>query len=265
MAGKGRALIAGHTLALCLVCPVGALVAGVGHAHALSPGLRCEELTKAVPLSAPPDSPPPVDTEPSELKTEEGSSPTSVFRSDSTRYGFESEDIFWKAQTYKDSKAVTGVVQSRKGMAKLGQYSLELAIDLVGGHPNKSKGEAFVDLRFFPPTGVEAPVDLDGVLITAWVFAPDGAEGDPDSPNGIHLFVKDNHWRSEYGTWFDLIGFTDRWVPVRLTPRSRKPSLGYMDAGFRPDSIIMIGVKVGAGGKSTATYKGPVYLDAVDW
>jgi len=40
---------------------------------------------------------------------------------------------------------------------------------------------------------------------------------------------------------------------------------GYMEQGFDPRQIIAVGIKIGAGGGSTAVYQGPIYVDAVDW
>ncbi len=184
---------------------------------------------------------------------------------DSSRYGFESSDVFWVAQTWKDSQAVTAVERSDGKMAKFGCYSLKLAVDLVGGHANKSKGEAYVDMRYFAPTGVKAPVNLDNVLITVWVYVPGGAAGDSDRPNGVQVFVKDQNWKNEYGTWFNLPDYTDKWVPINLTPSRQTPRAGYMDEGFDPSKIIVVGVKIGTGTNSVATYRGPIYVDGVNW
>jgi hypothetical protein len=38
-----------------------------------------------------------------------------------------------------------------------------------------------------------------------------------------------------------------------------------MEPGFDPNQIISVGVKMGVGGGSTATYKGPIFIDGVDW
>jgi hypothetical protein len=224
--------------------------------------LPTETLT-STPL--PTETPTPTPT-PTRLPTETPTpTPTPACPPDRSTYGFESAGVIWVAQTYWDSQAITAVAQSERMMAKFGCYSLALVVDLVGGDDNKSKGEAYVDMRFFPPAGVEAPVNLEGVPITIWVYVPGGAAGDPSKSNGAQLFVKDQNWKSEYGTWFNLVGYTDRWVPLWLTPSRQEPPMGYKDEGFDPSGIIVVGVKISAGNNSTATYNGPIYVDGVDW
>ncbi len=183
---------------------------------------------------------------------------------DSSRYGFESSDIFWVAQTWEDSQAVTAVDRSDKE-AKFGCYSMKLTVDLIGGDEKKGKGEAYVDMRYFPPMGVKAPVNLENVPITIWVYVPAGAAGESDRPNGVQVFVKDQNWKNEYGTWFNLPNYTDRWVPISLTPSRQKPLMGYIDEGFDPSKIVVVGVKIGAGKDSKAIFKGPIYVDGVNW
>jgi hypothetical protein len=184
---------------------------------------------------------------------------------DSSTFGFESPDVIWVAQTYPDSQAVAAVTQSKRMMAKFGCYSLALAVDLVGGDVNKSRGEAYVDMRSTPPTGVEAPLDLEGVLVTVWVYVPADAAGDPSKPNGIQVFVKDQNWKSQYGTRLPLPGHTDEWVLMNLTPSRHTPPMGYMDEEFDPSNIIAVGIKIGASTNSTAAYVGPIYVDGVTW
>ena len=120
-------------------------------------------------------------------------------------------------------------------------------------------------MLLFPPPGIQAPINLEDVLITVWVYAPGGAAGDPNRPNGVQVFVKDQNWLSEYGAWFNLSGYTDRWIPITLTPSRQPPPGVYMDAGFDPSNIIVVGVKIGAGTNSEATYSGPIYIDGVTW
>jgi len=181
---------------------------------------------------------------------------------DQSKYGFESGRMGWVEQTYWDSQAVTAVAQSEKGMAKIGCNSLKLSVDLIGGDDKKSKGEAYVDMRNNPPSGVVAPVNLEGVPITVWVYVPKEAIGDPSKPNGVQVFVKDQDWKSEYGTWNNL---DSQWIQISLTPSNEIPRWGYKDEGFDPSRIIAIGVKIGAGGGSTATFKGSIYVDGVNW
>jgi hypothetical protein len=102
--------------------------------------------------------------------------------------------------------------------------------------------------------------------ISVWVYVSKEAVGDPNKPNGIQLFVKDQNWYSEYGTWFNLAGNTDKWVQISFTPSIiAPPNGGYVDSLFDPSKIITVGVKIGAGGGSTTSFKGPIYIDGVNW
>jgi hypothetical protein len=150
-------------------------------------------------------------------------------------------------------------------MAKFCQHSLRLTVDLVGQHDNKGKGEALVDVQVFDRAkGEKIPIDLNGKTITIWVYVQKGARGDPNSPNGVQVFVKDREHRSEYGAWLD-IPIENAWFTVKLTPSKTEPQKGFMTPGFDPTQIIIVGFKIGAGGKSTATYNQPIYLDGINW
>jgi hypothetical protein len=195
----------------------------------------------------------------------QGATSTAGTGSDLSKYGFESEDELWDAQTFKNSQAVTSVGLSEKGIAKFGVYSMKMAVHLVGSHPQRSNGEAVVDMRYSPPKGVKTPINLEGRLITAWVKVPANMAGPESRPNGVELLVKDQNWKSEYGTWFNLTDCTDPWTSVTLTPSKRRPPNGFMDKGFDPTRIVSIGVKIGTGDGSTEEYKGFVYVDGVNW
>lgn len=181
-----------------------------------------------------------------------------------TGYGFESETTMgWRNETRAAGNLAVSEVSTSDELAKLGAYSLKLSANLVGGDVSKSKGEVYVDLRYDQQFGTDAPLDMDGAHITCWVFAPLEAVGDPASPNGIQVFVKDINWKGEYGAWTNIVGGS--WFQVSLTPSASEPEGGYMDLGFDPTNIVSVGVKIAAGSGSTATYVGPVYLDEVRW
>lgn len=173
----------------------------------------------------------------------------------------------WKPQTYIDSQAITAAfVTPYKPYSGIGSF--EMTADLVGSHPNKSKGEVFVDLRYHPPLCnppdcMAAPVNFEGITITAKVMGSVGSGGDPQRPNGFQLFVKDENWRSFYGDWQNIS--ETNWMTVTVTPRRTPPPYGYMDPGFDPTKAILLGLKIGVGTGSTATFSGTVWLDDVDW
>lgn len=183
-----------------------------------------------------------------------------------SKYSFENDEMGWMPQTYVDSQACVEVVQSDASQnAKEGKYVLKMTMDIVGGDANKGRGEAWVNMNDDPPGDETIPIDLTNRTITAWIYAPKGSKGDPKKPNGLQVFVKDDNWKNEYGPWFD-IDKEDEWFSISLTVRATKPKKGgYMDSGFDPSKIIAIGVKMGAGGGSTAKYPGVIYVDAVNW
>jgi len=186
--------------------------------------------------------------------------------SDSSKYGFEKADeILWRPQKSGDSQAITEVTQSEKGRAKSGCYSLKLTVDLAGGIKNKSQGEAYVEMIRSAPREAAIPADLESVEITVWMYVPEKAAGDQNSQNSVQVFVKDQNNKSEYGSWFKLPGYTDKWIPVKLTPSKEKPQDGHKDDGFEPTKIVIVGIKIGAGDNSTTIFKGPIYVDGVNW
>jgi len=189
----------------------------------------------------------------------------------SPKYSFESGTMGWVPQRdAPDTKAVTAVAQS-SGQTRSGRPSLELTVDLTGGnHRTNSKGEAFVDMRYNLPNGITtpAPYDLTGRKITCWVYAPPGSAGDANSPNGFQVFVKDENFKSEYGAWENITREREgTWFPIALTPSTQTPPGGYKDPEFNPTRIVLLGVKIGAGGQSTGQmrYTGPVYVDTCNW
>lgn len=185
---------------------------------------------------------------------------------DPALHGFEQTPIAWTIETFTDSQAITAISQSSRDHAKAGCAAMELSLEMIGGDPYKSKGEVFTDLRIIDPyDGIVEHVNMEGKTVTAWIFVPAAAAGDPQHPNGIQLYVKDNAWRAQYYTWFDLAGNTDRWVPVTFTPQRRDPIKGATDPGFSPGNISIIGIKIGTGTGSKAAYRGPIWVDSISW
>ena len=177
-------------------------------------------------------------------------------------YSFEDGSMGWVAQDYEDSRACVQVEWSNEA-AEDGQYSLKLFMELIGGDTQYSKGEAWVNLLDNPPAGKTIPADLTNRTISMWVYAPQESKGDRKKSNGFQIFVKDENWNSEYGTWSNVV--EGQWVKITLTVSASKPEDGYMDQGFDPSRIIAVGIKMGAGGGSTAKFIGVIYVDAVDW
>jgi len=173
------------------------------------------------------------------------------------RYGFDEGTMGWVPQTYKGNQAVINVQQSNEHI-KFGQNSLEVQIELIGNDEQKSVGEVFVDLSNNPPVGATTPFDLTGKLITMWVYVPSAAIGNPNAPNGIEVFVKDVNDKSQYSEWMNLTSAnTDKWMTVTLIPSA--------NAGVDLSNLKLLGLKIGAGEKSTAVFRGSIWIGGVSW
>lgn len=170
------------------------------------------------------------------------------------RLEFEEEGNGWVTSPDKPS-ACTGLERS-KDVARRGRYSLKLSMDLDGSKPDLASAEVWLDLR------QQKDIELAHRRVSAWVYAPAEAVGDPDHPNGFQLFVKDEHWRSQYGPWVNAV--PDEWTQLELVVG--EPSApGTIDPGFDATLVNTLGLKVSVGGVSHAVYNGPIYVDSVDW
>jgi len=169
----------------------------------------------------------------------------------------------WTYQTYPDSQ---GFVDVRRTTEKShsGRYSLRVDANLLGGHPNRSKGEVYVSIEAHPPRGSASPLNLEGGGFECWLFFPPGASGDPHAPNGIQMFLKSkigDNWYSWYSYWQNILSsWEGRWIQISI---SLSDPPGYSDAQFDPRHVIAAGVKVGVNSYSSAALQGPIYLDDV--
>ncbi len=182
---------------------------------------------------------------------------------DTHKYSFSSSIQGWEAQTGGDSQGITGVAHATED----GSGVLACTVEMVrndGG--NFSKGEAWVDMQNEPPAGITAPVDLDGVEISARIKVGAWAVSTPS--NGVQVFVKDSLWRSWYSGWRNIEGADeDEWIELTATVTDSQPAGGWMDGGFDPEDIIAVGVKIGAGTgvDDDANIDGTMYIDYFDW
>lgn len=168
-----------------------------------------------------------------------------------TLYDFESGTDGWTFQDYTDSQAISAVAQSSV-QAKSGSYSLMGTAHLVPGDANYSKGEVLVNRT------AANTLNLNGLQTSVSVFGPTGAAGsNPSSPNGWQVFFKDANWLSWYGPWTNMT--VNAWQTLSVTPGVTTPA--FVDSGFDPTQIMVMGVKLGTGGLSTGTYDGAVYVD----
>ena len=188
------------------------------------------------------------------------------------KYGFDidKDTMGWVPQeTRPEDQAITDVNQE----FMFGKGSLRLIIELRGNHPQKSKGEVFVNLLSNPPLGETetAPFDLTGKPITMLVYVPKDAIGIPSKPNGIQIFVTDTSERSQYGVWTNLtFANTNDWTSVTWRPSLKTSSEeekkgARTAAGFDPSRINKIGLKIGAGSDFDKDFIGWIWIDEVTW
>lgn len=166
----------------------------------------------------------------------------------------------WQVQDYFDSQGIKSV--------KLENGRLVLEAELVGGHPNDSKGEVLLDLCYYKGLECCVPLNLSEHLITVEVEVPEGFVGPPPR-NGVQVFVKDvqvepngeQKWRCQYGPWQNVTS-AGTWTAT-LAPTTDPIPDGYTETDFNPKKIHIIGVKFGIGEGSLHTYSGPLYVNSV--
>lgn len=174
---------------------------------------------------------------------------TAVFGA--TLYDFESGTQGWTFQTWTDSQAISAVAQS-SAQKKSGSYSLAGTTHLIPGDVNYSKGEVMIE------RGASNALNLQGLPTGVSVYGPTGAAGtNPSSLNGWQMFFKDTAWKSWYGPWNNMAENT--WQTLSVTPGVTTPA--FVDSGFDPTKIMVMGVKIGTGGSATGTYDGLIYVD----
>lgn len=196
----------------------------------------------------------------------------------------------WRPQTYWNSRAVTFATIKANIESFLGQGCLRLEVDLVGQSEDKRQGEVFVDLRYPPiykaSKRFQAPVDLEGKLLYAMVFCPEGSGGDKSAPSGLQLFAKSMvevdgrvMWGSFYGDWHNI---WSEWPGVWVDPRlgdvhegrwslvlsrinREKPPFGVIDDHFDPTQVTALGLKIGLNDSFNGDYKGSLLIDQFGW
>jgi len=181
------------------------------------------------------------------------------------KYSFDSSAEGFQIQTWQDSQAITNVYQSATAPSNR-SGALAMDVHLDWNTTNFTKGEVFVDLEWNRPTNVPAmtfPVDLDGKLVSAWVYCPAGLRGPESYRNSLQLFCKDTSWRTYYGTPEHIV--TGYWMRVAMTPGTNQAYQGWKDAGFDASKVRLIGLKVSTASGSDATYDGVMYMDGLSF
>lgn len=185
------------------------------------------------------------------------------------RYGFECGQSGWDKTSYFENKAIQAVTTTQfVGKDQAPSQVLALTVDFTGTTASRKKlnresGEAQVDLNGFPPTGYAAQsVDLHGLAVVAWIWAPKGSMGDPSHKNGVQLFVKDINNKNCYGVW-NNISQEEIWFRVSW----QENNAVLCDSGFDSSKPSLLGVKIAIGKDSIWTTNDLLtfYVDDVDW
>jgi hypothetical protein len=158
--------------------------------------------------------------------------------------------VGWAVQNAADNQGVRSVNYDSR------EQSLLVTCDLRGKDPNNSRGEIFLDLHGFYAIKGMLPIDMRNYTITAEFDIPQGFVGPVAAPNGIQLFVKDDNYKSLYGSWTNIVA--PGRITIDLKPANRSPVNGYMDSDFNPTRIVWIGIKFAINDKSSANYQGEI-------
>lgn len=177
------------------------------------------------------------------------------------RFGFEEQTSRWRAGSAAGVLGCTRA-QPSDGAAYRGQQALALTLELLPSDPDRSAGEAWVDLREDSHGLPLAPRDLQGVTVVAWVLTDPETVREPAHPNLAQLFVKDQQWRANYGPAIELV--QGGWQELRLRVGELDPGQ-YRHPDFDGHAVTVIGVKIAVGPGATRPHRGVVHLDAVGW
>ncbi len=177
------------------------------------------------------------------------------------QYSFDATDEGFEAQTYHNSMACTNRYRLASPPANT-TACLAVDVHLIEGHTNYAKGEVFVDMENHFPKKSLVPANLKGQPVTAWVYCPAGSQGPSSKPNTLQVFCKDAGWKSFYGLTVNVA--EGQWMPVTMIADTNAPT-AWMDPGFDPTQIRVLGVKFAASDGSGATYDGKIYVDGVSF
>ena len=168
-------------------------------------------------------------------------------------------NLDWQVQDHTSSLAVKTVTYTKE--------KLLLDTDFIGQDPSYANGEAYLNLRFVPGLESKVPIDMTNRTMKVTVEIPSGFIGDPDSPNGIQAFVKDNNWKSQYSAWKNITRIKNDSIEYTITiaPATTNIPVGYVtEQDFDAGKISVIGVKFGIGRNSMHKYQGPLYITGIE-
>ena len=156
----------------------------------------------------------------------------------------------WRPQDYKDSQGVRAVYYDPD------QKCLTAECAMVGQHTNYEKGEVVLDLKYVYGLESSVPVDMSNWTITVEIEIPTEFVGPASAPNGIMVAVKDDQFRSQYGSWINCTRAGT--VVAELSPSHITPRWGHTDQGFNPSQIRVLLVKFAINSASQMQFTGQI-------
>ncbi len=169
-------------------------------------------------------------------------------------FDFETGTEGWVSSTSPGESGIHAVTTTTQAYSN--QHSLALSTHLDYANTNLRAGVV----------SVMCPDNMNGQSVEAWVRPATGMTGDPSRPNGIQLFAKDQNYKSQMSVWKN-IGTEipeNQWTKLVLIPTATtNQTIGDSDAGFDPERILLIGVKLGVGGYSAVSVLSTCSVDFV--
>ena len=161
----------------------------------------------------------------------------------------------WRAQDHKYNQGVRAVHYDTD------QECLTAECAMVGQHLNYAKGEMVLDLKYVYGLESSVPVDMSNRTITMEIEIPPEFIGPAWAPNGVQVAVKDDKFRSQYGSWINCTRAGT--VVAELAPSLVTPPWGYTDAGFNPSQIRVLLVKFAINDASQMRFTGQINVKKV--
>jgi hypothetical protein len=180
------------------------------------------------------------------------------------QYGFEKGIDGWRIQNLAGNKGVTGIEWTEE-TARSGNRSMKVYVNLIPSSSDNTKGEVWIDMRYYPPDGfqdINFPMNMENKRIVCWIKAPPEAFGEETHANGVQIFVKDANWYSRYSE-FTIIQPTNEWFKVTDVVNKETPYRGFCDNNFDPKKVQVLGIKIGLGEQSQTPYQGYIYVDDI--
>lgn len=192
---------------------------------------------------------------------------------DTALYNFESSAQGWACSSSQGGKCNS--VSQANGLSFAGQGSLQVLLNALTNHyPSNPSCPGTDDAaRVSVVLGSGYP-DLTGHTLRAWVYIPAAAAYSKDLPTQAQIFLVQNSG-SKYANGPGVNLIPDTWNEVTYAPVANPDLINpkslaggtYMAAGFDPNGISEIGIKIAPAGAApcTFTYTGYVLVDSISY